>query len=175
MRSDRQDRNDVHLLENKTSYGDAQDYFPAVNSGSLRGQEERQDSDLIAESWELRNATLHAVAIPTDSLHPDPKLMGVGCETCHGAAPHIAALTHGRRDHAMERLARQRRPKSTPFAGLSSIDRGRISIPVSEQHPADFLYLACVKRCYQASGQTPTHTPYSPAITHENAKRASSS
>jgi hypothetical protein len=86
------------------------------------GQEEGDNNpNYVGKMWlgdDARACILcHAVTTPADKLDPEPKFMGVGCESCHGpGSAHIAAMngqgetkteikTGAKTDTKMEHLA----------------------------------------------------------------------
>src|SRR5262249_21126491 len=74
-------------IENKTTLIEMRrSYFPSLHRWFVTpGQEaEEKDPNHIGHNHGNQRACLlcHTVTIPADSLHPDPKLMGVGCEAC---------------------------------------------------------------------------------------------
>src|SRR5262249_17960672 len=94
-------------IENKTTLIEMRKtYFTRVHRWFITpGQEaqERNPTQIGRNHGNLRNCVLcHAVTLPADSLRPEPKFMGVGCEACHGpAGAHVASLTNGKMDTSM--------------------------------------------------------------------------
>jgi hypothetical protein len=75
-------------------------YFPSKKTWfTTPGQEDRMDSELgRVFKGELAHKCLrcHSTTKPTDTLAPEPKFQGVGCEACHGAgSAHVEAMQRG--------------------------------------------------------------------------------
>ncbi len=75
-------------------------YFPSIRKWHITpGQESMKDKRMgrMNEGDFPRRCVLcHAVAVTEDSIVPEQKFMGVGCESCHGAgSAHINAIRTG--------------------------------------------------------------------------------
>lgn len=78
-------------------------YFPKERKWYVTpGQEHLRDQKLgkiHKGEFPRKCVACHAVAVPDDALISDKRLLGVGCEACHGAgSEHIAAMRSGKKD-----------------------------------------------------------------------------
>ena len=86
-------------------------YFPKENAWYVTpGQDDAEpgrNGRIYTAEATRQCLSCHAVALPLESLAPERRFYGVGCESCHGAgAEHISAMQAGKpsRERAMESL-----------------------------------------------------------------------
>jgi hypothetical protein len=92
-------------------------YFPKDGKWYVTpGQEHLRDQKLgkiHKGEFTRRCVFCHAVAVPDNALVSDKRLLGVGCEACHGAGEeHVAAMRSGKKENLrLERLTRLSAPQ----------------------------------------------------------------
>lgn len=86
-------------------------YFPHQKKWYITPGQESMESDSLGKvhpnDFSRKCLLCHSVSLPANTLQPEERFLGVGCESCHGAgSAHIEAMTTGKRNLAsMEKLA----------------------------------------------------------------------
>lgn len=80
-----------------------QSYFAPLHSWLTTPGEDFVEDRALGRSFDEENARhclgCHSVTLPENSLTPEPRFYGVGCESCHGPGKaHIAAIQAGKTD-----------------------------------------------------------------------------
>jgi hypothetical protein len=101
----------VGYLDSQTMLEVRASYFPPRKQWYITPGHETQPPENVGVLYPPPTARkcmlCHAVAMPPDSLEPEPRFFGVGCEACHGpGSAHVeAAKAHATGDLKIDRLA----------------------------------------------------------------------
>lgn len=102
----------VGFMDSETMMEVRTSYFPPRKRWYITPGHETQPKEnvgLLYPSTAARKCMLcHAVTLPTGSLHPEARMFGVGCESCHGpGSEHVqAARTNNVTDLKVEKLGK---------------------------------------------------------------------
>jgi hypothetical protein len=115
----------------------------------------------------------HTVTVPLDYLHPEPRFMGVGCESCHGPGSlHIAAVnTRGATDLKMEELKKAGGKRINELCGdCHTTPEEALRVAKPKRLSQRFMpYGLALSRCFRESGDRLTcitcHDPHANAST----------
>lgn len=163
-------------VENKTTLIEMRkSYFPSQRRWFItpgQEQEAKNPTSIGRDHGNLRKCVLcHAVTLPSDSLHPEPKFMGVGCESCHGpASAHVQAMTQGKTNRTMEKLTGANGDRINALCGRCHRTVEDVLMkpdPMGKTQRFPVFGLAS-SRCFQASqGKLTCITCHNP---HQNAR-----
>ena len=122
----------------------------------------------------------HVVTIPVDSVMPEERFLGVGCESCHGmGAAHMAAMRGGAKaTGGMEHLANAGGARMNDLCGrCHRTEREVLSKDLAHENTDLFqAYGLAQSRCFKESGDHLTcvtcHNPHADVVTREKAYTA---
>ncbi len=162
------------VLDDTTLFEMHYSYFPDKKNWYVTPGHEATVSDVKSLGMELKGQIprqcilCHAVSLPESSLQVDPKFMGVGCESCHGAGgKHLAALnTRGEGDLHMTKLSTFNGDKMNELCGkchrsVADVEKAPPSQQITQRF---FPYGLSISKCYKESANRLTcitcHEPH---------------
>ena len=147
-------------------------YYPTLHAWNYTPGQAHIEGDGLGRLYQGRLAracvTCHTTALPSDSLTPEPRFFGVGCESCHGPGrDHVAAMRSGKAGDL--HLARLNSLDATTMnERCGRCHRSAKNVPVGETSTQRFQPYGLMKsRCFLESGnKLSCQTCHDP---HENA------
>lgn len=135
--------------------------IPSANSWYITpGQESRADLEPgLVHSVDMTRRCLrcHAVSLPTATARPEPNMMGVGCESCHGpAGPHVAAARiKGNLDLKIERMSRWTARKVNELCAKCHRSQDDVSLMTRDASSTQRFqpYGLMMSPCFKKSGE----------------------
>lgn len=100
----------VAMTDTTTLFEMRASYFPRIRQWYVTPGQRKMDADDMGFDYPPERGRLcvscHTTSLPPDSIVPERKFLGVGCEACHGpGGNHIAAIKRNDRLHlGMDRL-----------------------------------------------------------------------
>lgn len=90
----------VNTMDNHSIMEFRESYHPASKAWHTTPGHDSSETETLGKVYEQsigrRCLGCHAVVLPVDSVTPDPKFYGVGCESCHGPGKkHVEAVQSG--------------------------------------------------------------------------------
>ncbi len=167
----------VGLLDSNSLYELRMSYFPHLHRWLLNpGAEALKPTEPGAlHQGEAAHhcLTCHSVTLPANSLLPEPRFYGVGCESCHGpGAAHIAAVRSGDLQNLhMERIGAWRATEINNLCaqchrGPDQVGADQVGLTVTNRFQPYGLMLS---RCFLESHDTLScltcHNPHRDAST----------
>jgi hypothetical protein len=132
-------------------------YYPTLNRWHYTPGQAHIEGDGLGRMYTGAQAraciSCHTSALDANSLTPDPRHFGVGCESCHGPGKeHVAAIRAGKTsDIHMERLGKL--DAATMNERCGRCHRSAKSVPPGDKSTQRFQPYGLMKsRCYLESG-----------------------
>ncbi len=145
-------------------------YHPSSKAWHITPGHEDTDTNTLGKVYDERIARhclgCHAVVLPTDSVTPEPKFYGVGCESCHGPGQnHVEAVKSGNMgDLKMEKLGSLGAEKLNRVCGKCHRNADDIAPDQSDMTQRFAAYGTSRSRCFREGGDKLTcircHDPH---------------
>jgi hypothetical protein len=132
-----------------------QSYFPARRQWYVTPGQEREPAGSVGKTFPpfaARQCLLcHVTALPPDTVVPEKRFFGVGCESCHGPGKrHVAAVRAGGSDLQMERATKWSAQQVVDLCGKCHRTAANMGAGAGDSHRFQ-PYGLMLSRCYRES------------------------
>jgi hypothetical protein len=147
----------IHMLENNSILELRQTYFPELHTWMTTPGQQSVSEGVLGMKYDEAIArhclSCHATALPANSIKPDPRFFGVGCESCHGPGKeHVEAARRGERDLRMQKLASVSATKLNELCGRCHRKAEDLNPEQMEFTQRFTAYGLMKSRCFRESG-----------------------
>ncbi len=176
----------VGIPDSRTLFEMRWSYFPSARKWYMTPGQEQFKRDARGLGISLSGATpracilCHAVTLAEDSLYPEPRFLGVGCESCHGAgSAHVASarISRGKVVH-LDDLSKIGGKRMNSLCGRCHRDTDEVmKLPAGQRISQRFFPYGLAKsRCFQKTDDRMTcstcHDPHTKVSTDRPAYEA---